>query len=56
MMYEANRMAALTPTQMRGITPSQVQRMCFGYNGDMVYGRNRTALYYTIQRWEESFR
>lgn len=56
MMYEANRMAALTPTQLRGITPSQVQRMCFGYNGDMIYGRNRTALYYTIQRWEESFR
>lgn len=56
MMREAELKAGMIPTNLRQLTPSQVIRMCYGYNNDEVYGRSRMQLYYTIMRWENSFR
>ncbi|WP_309735689.1 glycoside hydrolase domain-containing protein [Microbacterium sp. SORGH_AS_0428] len=56
MMHAANTMSGLVPSELRQMTPSQVIRMCYGYNGDMFYGRNRAQLYYQIHRWHDSFR
>lgn len=60
MMMEANENAGMGPGDLRQLTPSQVLRTCFGYNGDnidaMKYGRKRTQLYYVIRRWHESFK
>lgn len=60
MMMEAGLNGGVTPNDLRTMTPSQVIAACFGYNGDneeaMKYGRKRMMLYYTIQRWHESFR
>lgn len=56
MMREAERMAQVAPVNVRDMTPSQVQRTLQGYNGGVIYGRNRTHLYYVIMRLEESFR
>lgn len=44
------------PSNLRQLIPSQVTSTLDESNGGMVYGRNRAALYYTIQRWHESFR
>lgn len=56
MMHEAYKEASIQPEQMRLMTPSDVQEMCRGYNGGVVYGRSRTQLYYLIRRWHEDFR
>ena len=56
MMYYAHRNAAIQPDQMREMTPSDIQEMCRGYNGGLVYGRSRTQLHYLIRRWHEVFR
>ncbi|MGZ0712564.1 glycoside hydrolase domain-containing protein (plasmid) [Coraliomargarita sp. W4R53] len=56
MMMYANQKAGMTTTNLRQLTPSQVIRTCYGYNGDMVYGRSRMQLYYVIHRWHDSFR
>lgn len=56
MMQAAQQMAKVAPAFLRDMTPSQVLRTLYGYNGGAVYGRNRTHLYYTIMRWENSFR
>lgn len=59
MMMEAS-FKGVMPPNFRDMTPSEVIGMCFGYNGvnenAMIYGRRRAQLYYTIQRWHESFR
>lgn len=60
MMMEAGFNGSATPNDLRKMTPSQVIAACSGYNGDgdeaMKYDRKRMMLYYTIQRWHESFR
>ncbi|MBZ4487140.1 DUF1906 domain-containing protein [Microbacterium sp. cx-55] len=56
MYYASTRPAGISATQMRRITPSQVMNALTGYNGDGVYGRERMALYYLIQRAHESYR
>lgn len=56
MMQAAQQMAQVTPAFLRDMTPSQVLRTLCGYNGGAVYGRNRTHLYYTIMRVENSSR
>lgn len=60
MMMEASFDMGIQPSQTRDMTPSQVMRMCALYNGTndaaLRYGRNRMSQYYTICKWEESFR
>lgn len=60
MMFEANESTGVTLSQLRSMNPSQIMGMCMGYNGTgdnaLIYGRNRMSQYFTIQRWEESFR
>lgn len=69
MMAEAEKREAMKGSagaviEYRKMNPSQVMAMCVGYNGSwydgpgesaLVYGRNRMMLYYTIQRWHQSF-
>lgn len=60
MMMEASNDMGIDPGQTKSMTPSQVMRTCALYNGTnegaMIYGRNRMSQYYTICKWEESFR
>jgi peptidoglycan hydrolase-like protein with peptidoglycan-binding domain len=56
LMREAELKESVKPTLVGDMTPSQVQRTFQGYNNGLIYGRNRTHLYYTIMRLEESFR
>ena len=56
MMRQAEVRSSMAPSSLRDLTPSQVLQMCWGYNGDVYYGRHRAQLYYTIMRWEDSFR
>jgi hypothetical protein len=56
LMREAELKESVKPNSVGDMTPSQVQRTFQGYNNGLVYGRNRTHLYYTIMRLEESFR
>ena len=56
MMHEAYKGASIQPEQMRLMTPSDVQEMCRGYNGNGVYGGSRAQLYYLLRRWHEDFR
>lgn len=51
---------ALGRTELKGATPSDIQRICARYNGTgndaLSYGTRRMTLYYLICRWHESFR
>ncbi|WP_314094771.1 glycoside hydrolase domain-containing protein [Microbacterium foliorum] len=60
MMREAYYDMGIEPGSTRDMTPSQVMRAFVLYNGSgdpaLRYGRNRMSQYYTICKWEESFR
>ncbi|MBF4461079.1 MULTISPECIES: glycoside hydrolase domain-containing protein [unclassified Rathayibacter] len=56
MMQEATNRTSLAHTELRKLTPSQVMNTLTGYNGADVYGRDRSFLYYHVQRAHQGFR
>lgn len=48
MMMEAQNMASMLYTGLREMTPSDVARTLYGYNGGQIYGREKAQLYYLI--------